>query len=115
VIDIDISDYDNVRLCGCKEAKVCNSCWQLMECAMKVLDHLLNDVFGCKHRLWVFSGRRGIHCWVADEQFRILDNQARASVADFLHIYIGSDKQSKKVNLTKIPHPSFGQNSIVFR
>ena len=42
--------------------------------------------FGFKHLLWVYSGRRGVHCWVSDEHARRLDNASRKAIVGFLEI-----------------------------
>lgn len=98
VFDVDITDYDDVRTC-CKKAGVCNKCWPLMTCAIKVTNLALKELFGFKHRLWVFSGRRGVHCWVGDEKARKFDSQVRTAIINFLTLYTGNELNAISVDL----------------
>lgn len=105
VFDIDISDYDDVRYC-CSGAEVCLACWPLMTVAIKVIDTALRDDFGFSHILWVYSGRRGVHCWVCDGKARRLTNEQRAAIADYFRVYKGNENSNKKVSLTgPVLHP----------
>lgn len=86
VFDIDLTDYDGVRHCGCSGASICKTCWQFMDMAIAVVDPGLRRDFGFAHIQWFYSGRRGVHCWVCDDRARELTDAGRSAVANYFNV-----------------------------
>lgn len=119
MFDIDMTDYDEIRTC-CSDKAMCKRCWGFIACATEVLDHALrgqllyfpsycdhradivlgaSDQFGFQHLLWVYSGRRGIHCWISDTAALDLTDDQRKAVVHYLEVVKGGKEMSRKVNV----------------
>ncbi|KAH8871108.1 DNA primase small subunit [Schistosoma japonicum] len=102
VFDIDLTDYDEVRYCcgdqSATGSPICLRCWPLARSAVLCIDRSLREDFGFRHLLWVYSGRRGVHCWVCDHSARYLDQTSRTAIVEYLTLVRGGS--SKKPVLT---------------
>ena len=99
-----MTDYDSVRRC-CSEANICSRCWGFITAAVKVLDGSIRNQFGYRHLLWVYSGRRGIHLWVSDQEALELNDEERKAVANYLTVVGGGKESKKKVNVRQGSKP----------
>jgi len=97
VFDIDMDDYDDIRTC-CTGAKLCTKCWTFMKAAIKTIDRCMREDFGFKHLVFVYSGRRGVHCWIGDKAARCLSNEQRSAVAEYMTVVAGNSKARAELN-----------------
>lgn len=79
VIDIDIDGYPK-RSCCQQKPTVCSQCWGYLVVAMKVVSRALEEGWGYKRLLWVYSGRRGVHLWVCDKVAMMLSDEERQTL-----------------------------------
>lgn len=86
VFDVDMDDYDVVRKCGCSGPKICPICWGFMKMAVKVMDKGLREDFGFHHIAWFYSGRRGVHAWVCDDEALCLTDEARGAITKYFQV-----------------------------
>jgi len=100
VFDVDMDDYNEVRSC-CTGAKICPKCWPFMVMAVKCVDAALREDFGYHNILWIFSGRRGVHCWVCDPAARALANEERDAVVSYLNVEFAGNENSADQRLMK--------------
>lgn len=109
-----MTDYDDVRTC-CQGASVCRKCWQFMEIAVNIVDQALREDFGFKSMMWVFSGWRGIHCWVSDKEALDLTNEGWSAIADYLSVYVGNELTGGIAKLKLPLHPSLVRAAKILR
>ncbi len=86
VIDLDLTDYDDIRTCGKGKDHYCPKCWPLITNAALFIDETLREDFGFEKITWVYSGRRGLHAWVHDENAFHLGELEREAIADYINM-----------------------------
>lgn len=104
VLDIDLTDMSDVIFTSKNDPSDSSFkfSWRFLQVAMEILDSALINDFGCKHIFRMFSGRRGIHYWVCDENVLSWTDETRKAVVKYLSI----NKRDFKVN-TQSLHPFF--------
>lgn len=96
VIDVDITSYNSVRGCCEGDKKLCKSCWKFCEVAANIINYILTDVYGYSKIMFVFSGRKGFHCWVLDERAFMLSSEGRDSICKY---FLGDVKFDHPTNI----------------
>lgn len=116
VFDLDITDYDRYCACG-KSKNLCSVCWVQMQGSTMILEHRLEYELGYKkeNRLWVFSGRKGVHCFVNSPTAMSLSDEERKQLHKRLFIGRGDDSRlTSFVNMLYESYPEFVEKVELF-
>ena len=113
VFDIDMDDYDSFRTC-CSGAMVCSKCWRFISLAVKVMSVTLQEDYGFRDIVWVFSGRRGAHCWVSDKRARVLTDIQRRNILDYVNV-IRDRGNDKRLSLRRPYHPLLSRSLEILK
>lgn len=87
--DIDMNDYAELRrvteCCACgDEKRACKKCWIFIRAAVRILEFIFRNLFGFEKIQWVFSGRRGIHCWIFDRRAFTMSKEERERILEII-------------------------------
>ncbi|KAF7684046.1 DNA primase small subunit [Astathelohania contejeani] len=93
VFDIDLTDY--TRDC-CDGKTMCNACFIIVKAGICLLNYALREEFGFKKLLFIYSGGRGVHCWVFDDIAKQLSNLDRISIVKYFKTVISKKKYSSE-------------------
>lgn len=86
IFDLDLNEYDPVRTCGCKGRDYCTICWGLLQDAAVIMNETLQEDFGFERLKWVFTGGRGYHCWVLDEELFDISQEQRSGIVHYMQL-----------------------------
>ena len=53
---------------------------------MELIFLFFKEDFGFEHRLWIYSGRRGVHCWIGDQTARELQSSIRQAIVEHISV-----------------------------
>lgn len=101
VFDLDVHDFD--RFCSCTETKrkiLCDTCWLHIEGAYFIMEFCLVHLFGYskENLLYVYSGGKGIHCFVNDRRALSLSEKQRFFMYDTIAVGSGKNQDEAADN-----------------
>ena len=118
ILDVDLSEdgdnpYDRRGICKCVgKRKCCDICWKtFLRPAQRVIAHLLKDA-GITAYFFVYSGRRGFHCWIVDPRVIMWTKEQRKTFIrtwDTLH----TQDTSFTDEILELLEPSFRDNPVL--
>lgn len=109
VFDVDLTDYK--REC-CKDKVMCNKCFPLIKCAIRVLAYVLETHLGMKKILFVFSGGRGVHCWVSDAKALCATARDRGNIIEYFSRLRKQEIKDEKIDQILLSYKDYCASNV---
>jgi len=76
---------EEIGYCECVEveAQVCSKCWCYAKASIMLMHFILTQRFGFKEVLFIFSGSKGYHCWVFDDEVKYMSLEQRTAIVNY--------------------------------
>jgi len=82
----NFTQFNEKGVCECKwenfSNKLCQSCWNFAQLYVVILDYCLRNLWGFRNFEFVFSGGKGFHCWILDQQAKKFTMSERKEFVD---------------------------------
>jgi len=80
--------------------------WDIIKMIGKKLDIIIRNIFGFQHLLYVFSGKKGIHCWVCDTHCLGTLDSRRLEIVEYINYHYPQIAKYIDTNVILMGHNS---------
>lgn len=88
--------------CGTTPSQLCSRCWCYVKSSMVIMNYILSQRLGFREVLFVFSGSKGYHCWVFDDEVKYYSEEQRAAIVNYFTPWIDKKRRVLKDELNPI-------------
>jgi len=88
--------------CGKQPSQLCSRCWCYVKASMVIMNYILSQRLGYKEVLFVFSGSKGYHCWVFDDDVKYYSEAERAAIVNYFVPWADKKRRALKDEVNPI-------------
>lgn len=99
--EIDVTDYDHLGIEPSNLA-ACDAAWPYVAFGAKVVSHLLKEAFTLLNVIYAYSGRRGLHMWILDDQSAGMTQWMRSTIAGMINYSSKPEEWSKLLHIARM-------------
>lgn len=102
VFESELMETHGYCECGVIPSQLCSRCWCFVKSSMVIMNYILTQRLGFKEVLFVFSGSKGYHCWVFDDDVKYYSEEQRAAIVNYFVPWVDKKRRVLKDELNPI-------------